>query len=75
MFFDVKLQDRHPNSPVLIPGIALIIDSTGKHVSLLCDTRQRNKSLVGTVHFQAVATGRDDSVTTEILAGLTAGVR
>jgi len=72
MFVDVTLQDRRANPPLLIPGDALIVEPAGTRVGVLRDTEKRGKSLIGTIHLQPVATGRDYGAATEILSGLTA---
>ena len=82
MFVQVNLRNARANPPILIPGGALMVRSTGTLVGVLQDYRKVNDDpkakqpknvLEGKVHLQPVSVGRDYGNALEIYTGLTDG--
>jgi multidrug efflux pump subunit AcrA (membrane-fusion protein) len=75
MYADVRFRNHRDSPPLLIPGDALIVSSSGLQVAALVDSPDGNAADGKTkrIHLDTVLVGRDYGAETEVLSGVTAG--
>jgi len=71
MYAEVRFRNHRDSPPLLIPGDALIVSSSGLQIASLLDAADQNGGDAKTkrVHLQPVQVGRDYGAETEILSG------